>query len=88
MFYIAQRLILNYKSTHRVCGNYNEGTMAIKYLRRLDMPHAPFEEIWSRFRKAYEMVPIKGHGGINEIVRGPAYVWAVLHDARISSGEW
>jgi len=40
------------------------------------------------FRKAYEMAPIDGPGVINEIVRGPAYIWAVLHDQRISLGEW
>ena len=40
------------------------------------------------FRKAYEIVPIDGPGVINDIVRGPAYVWAVLHDQRISLGEW
>jgi len=42
----------------------------------------------SDFRKAYQMVPIDGPGVINRIVRGPAYVWAVLHDQRISLGEW
>jgi len=35
------------------------------------------------FRKAYRMVPIKGPGVINQIVRGPSYIWAVLHDPRI-----
>jgi len=40
------------------------------------------------FRTAYQMVPLKGPGEINAIVRGPAYVWAVLHDQRISLGEW
>jgi len=40
------------------------------------------------FRTAYRMVPIDGPGAINEIVRGPSYVWAVLHDQRISVGKW
>jgi len=40
------------------------------------------------FRKAYTMVPIDGPVVINEIVRGPAYIWAILHDHRISLGEW
>ncbi len=40
------------------------------------------------FEKAYELVPIDGPGKINNLVRGPAYVWAVLHDRRISMGEW
>jgi len=42
----------------------------------------------SDFRKAYQMVPIDGPGVIHRIVRGPAYVWAVLHDQRIVLGEW
>jgi len=40
------------------------------------------------FAKAYELVPIGGPGKINDLVRGPAYVWAILHDKRISLGEW
>jgi hypothetical protein len=39
------------------------------------------------FRRAFQMVPIAGPGVINRIVRGPAYVWAVLHDRRISQGQ-
>jgi len=39
------------------------------------------------FRKAYQKVPIEGPGIINDIVRGPSYVWATLHDRRISLGE-
>jgi len=42
----------------------------------------------SDFRKVYEIVPIPGPGVINGMVRGPSYVWAVLHDQRISLGEW
>lgn len=40
------------------------------------------------FKKAYEMVPISGPGKISNFVRGPAYVWAVLHDKRISMVVW
>ena len=40
------------------------------------------------FRKAYERVPFEGPGEINYLVRGPAYIWAVLHDRRISKGDW
>jgi hypothetical protein len=36
------------------------------------------------FRKAFELMPCDGPGVINEIVRGPSYVWAVIHDPRIS----
>ncbi len=40
------------------------------------------------FEKAYAYVPIDGPSVINYVVRGPAYVWAVLHDQRISNGMW
>lgn len=40
------------------------------------------------FQKAYVLVPFKGPGVINNLIRGPAYVWAVLHDKRISLGMW
>jgi len=42
----------------------------------------------SDFKKAYGIVPIRGPGVINNIVRGPAYVWAILHDQRVSSDNW
>lgn len=42
----------------------------------------------SDFEAAYNLVPISGPGQINQLVRGPAYVWAILHDERISSGAW
>jgi hypothetical protein len=40
------------------------------------------------FEKALALVPLDGPGAINSIVRGPAYVWAVLHDSRIRMGDW
>jgi len=40
------------------------------------------------FAKAYELVPIGGPGEINDLVRGPAYIWAILHDPQISHEEW
>jgi len=42
----------------------------------------------SNFETAYKLIPIDGPGKINRIVRGPAYVWAILHDPRISQGKW
>lgn len=42
----------------------------------------------SDFMKALGRVPLQGPSEINDIVRGPAYVWAILHDSRISRGEW
>jgi len=40
------------------------------------------------FERAYALVPFEGPGKINTMCRGPAYVWAILHDARISQGNW
>jgi hypothetical protein len=40
------------------------------------------------FEKAYRLVPIDGPDTISKLVRGSAYVWAVLHDPRISMGKW
>ena len=42
----------------------------------------------SDFSKAYELVPIAGPGKISDIVGGPTYIWAILHDQRISHNEW
>jgi len=42
----------------------------------------------SEFAKALALVPLEGPGKINDLVRGPAYVWAVLHDARIRMQDW
>jgi hypothetical protein len=40
------------------------------------------------FEKVYPLVPFDGPGRINNIARGPSYIWAVLHDRRISNGMW
>jgi len=40
------------------------------------------------FERAYALVPIRGPGTINNEVRGPAYIWAILHDERVSQGAW
>ena len=37
----------------------------------------------SQFVKAYEMGELHGPGEISKIVRGPAYVYAILTDSRI-----
>jgi hypothetical protein len=42
----------------------------------------------SNFETAYREVPFDGPGAINTFVRGPAYVWAVLHDQRIRGSDW
>ena len=37
----------------------------------------------SNFQTAFKLLPLKGPGEINAIVRGPAYVYAILADDRI-----
>lgn len=40
------------------------------------------------FEKALELSPLDGPSEIRDLVRGSAYIWAVLHDPRIRKGEW
>jgi len=42
----------------------------------------------SDFAKALALCPLPGPGKINNLVRGPAYVWAILHDSRIRGSDW
>lgn len=44
----------------------------------------------SDFEKAFALGPTAGPGCLNQIVRGPSYIWAILHDDRIQStaGPW
>ncbi|MEJ8569403.1 hypothetical protein [Elongatibacter sediminis] len=43
----------------------------------------------SEFEKAIAVgLPIDGPGEISDLVRGSAYIWAVLHDRRIRQAEW
>ncbi len=44
--------------------------------------HISFNDI----ETAFNMCPIDGPGVINNLVRGSAYVWAILHDNRIRQG--
>ena len=39
-------------------------------------------------RRAYEMCPKEGPSQLSSAVKGPSYVWAILHDARISLKQW
>lgn len=41
----------------------------------------------SDFKKASRLGPTLGPGDMQNFVRGPSYVWAILHDKRISSDE-
>ncbi len=38
--------------------------------------------------KAYPRVPMDGPSEIASLVRGASYVWAILHDARVSLKAW
>ena len=38
--------------------------------------------------KVLDRVPLKGPGEISDDVRGSSYLWAILHDSRISNDEW
>ncbi|HWR97136.1 MAG TPA: hypothetical protein VN317_01820, partial [Candidatus Methanoperedens sp.] len=38
------------------------------------------------FRKTFELGTLPGPGIINHLVRGPSYVWAVLHDTGVARG--
>lgn len=38
--------------------------------------------------KAYALAPLPGPGAINRTIRGPSYIWAILHDQRVSQGAW
>lgn len=40
------------------------------------------------FGKVIRMLPFEGPGVVNNLVRGPAYVWAILHDPRIRQSDW
>ncbi len=40
------------------------------------------------FAKEYDLVPINNSSVIIKLVRGPSYIWAILHDERISRKEW
>ena len=40
------------------------------------------------FHRAFQLAPLPGPGAINDLVRGPAYVWSILHDIRVSRGLW
>jgi hypothetical protein len=40
------------------------------------------------FEKALALVPLDGPGKISMLVRGPSYIWAILHDPRIRRTDW
>lgn len=42
----------------------------------------------SQFAKALQHVPCLGPGDISNLVQGPSYIWAILHDRRIRQSDW
>jgi hypothetical protein len=40
------------------------------------------------FAKALEVAPFDGPGTVQNLVRGPSYVWAILHDFRVRRDHW
>ena len=42
----------------------------------------------SHFEKSLHEFPLDGPGAISNLVRGSAYIWAVLHDPRVRKNEW
>ena len=41
----------------------------------------------SDFELAFPLLPVPA-AKLNKFVQGPAYVWAILHDPRVSNGDW
>ncbi len=41
----------------------------------------------SDFELAFPMLPVPPPK-LNRFVKGPRYVWAILHDKRVSKGQW
>ena len=39
------------------------------------------------FERAFPLLPVPP-AKLNKVVAGPKYVWAILHDERISAGDW
>ena len=40
------------------------------------------------FKKAFDLIPFDGPMVISQTVRGPSYIWAVLHDKRVRKADW
>ena len=59
--------------TYRIAGNEFHPSRTEWLITRAD------------FERALEYVPCDGPGVISNLIQGPSYVWAVLHDPRIRS---
>ena len=56
--------------------------------RTMFVDRATYRIPMSDLEAAYALVPFSGPGAVNSICRGPSYVWAILHDERVSMGAW
>lgn len=54
----------------------------------LSVSQTDFQIPRSDLALAFNMLPISVSAKLNRLVEGPAYVWAILHDERISRGDW
>jgi hypothetical protein len=50
--------------------------------------HTDYALAKTNFSEALKQVPFDGPGNIAQTIRGPAYVWAILHDSRIRGNDW
>ena len=57
-----------------------DGSFVLPSQTELRIPYSDFEV-------AFPLLPVPA-AKLNKFVKGPAYVWAILHDPRISNGEW
>lgn len=42
----------------------------------------------SQFEKALGLLPASGPGEWSKALRGPSYIYAILHDARVRKTDW
>lgn len=55
---------------------------------RLVTDRTSFPLSFRDFETALDLVPCAGPGEITRVVRGPSYIWAILHDARVRQADW
>lgn len=63
-----------------------KGNIPFKYVVKGDViipNRTNYQLSKNNFKNAYDLLPLDRPGKINNIVRGPSYVWAILNDKRI-----
>ena len=62
--------------TYEVAGNF------------IDVDRSPSQKLHiGQVEKALERVPVDGPNELHDL-RGPSYLWAILHDPRIRMSDW